>query len=121
MSALIHLSRKKAAKHPNVRWDGLNEFLAFGDFAELSPTQKVAYLAYWYSSQIEMSGHHGFFSTPPSADFSEVASALRAIGATEQASILTTALDAVHVASARAPDEYSNRFTAGLEFADLSE
>jgi hypothetical protein len=121
MTAPIHLSRKKAARSPNVRWDGLNEFLAFADLARLSSLQRVAYLAYWYLSQIEMAGHHDYFSTAPRADHLDVASALRTIGATEQASILTAALEAVHAASARAPEEYSNRFAAGVEFADLTE
>jgi hypothetical protein len=121
MAAPIHPNRKKATRNPNVRWDGLNEFLAFADLTKLSPVQRVAYLAYWYSSHIEMAGHHGYFSTPPKCDYSEALSALRAIGAIEQASVLTSALDAVQAASARAPEEYSNRFAAGVEFADLTE
>ncbi len=121
MPALIHLSRKKAAKNPNVRWEGLNEFLSFADLPGLSSAQRVAYLAYGYSSHIEMAGHHDYFSTTPQPDYFEVVSALRAIGAIEQASVLTAALDAVQAASARAPEQYSNRFVAGVEFADLTE
>jgi hypothetical protein len=121
MTAPIHLSRKKATQNPNVRWDSLNEFLAFADLTKLSPVQRAAYLAYWYSSHIEMAGHHDYFSGPPKCDYSEAVSALRAIGATEQAAVLTSALDAVRAASARAPEEYSNRFAAGVEFADLTE
>ena len=121
MPALIHLSRKKAAKNPNVRWEGLNEFLSFTDLPSLSSAQRVAYLAYGYSSHIGMAGHHDYFSTTPQPDYSEVASALRAIGAIEQASVLTAALDAVQAASVRAPEQYSNRFVAGVEFADLTE
>ena len=121
MTAPIHLSRKKATRNPNVRWEGLNEFLAFADLAGLLPTQRIAYLSYWYSSHIEMAGHHDYFSTPPKSDYSEVVSALRGIGAIEQASVLTAALDAVQAASAQAPEEYSNRFAAGVEFADLTE
>jgi len=121
MTAPIHLSRKKVAKNPRVRWDGLNEFLAFADLTKLSPAQRVAYFAYWYSSHIEMGGHHDYFSSPPKCDYSEIVSALQAIGAIEQASVLTSALDAVQTASARAPQEYSNRFVAGVEFADLTE
>jgi hypothetical protein len=121
MTAPIHLSRKKATKNPRVRWDGLNQFLAFADLTKLSPMQRVAYLAYWYSSHIEMAGHHDYFSTPPRCDYSEVVSALRAIGAIEQASVLTSALEAVQAASVRAPEEYSNRFAVGVDFADLTE
>jgi thioredoxin-like negative regulator of GroEL len=121
MTAPIHLSRKKAAKNPNVRWEGLNEFLSFADLPSLSSAQRVACLAYGYSSHMEMAGHHDYFATKPQPDYSEALSALRAIGAIEQASVLTAALDAVQAASARAPEEYSNRFAAGVEFADLTE
>jgi len=121
MPALINLSRKKAAKNPNVRWEGLNEFLSFANLPSLSSAQRVACLAYGYSSHIEMAGHHDYFSATPQPDYPEVISALRAIGAIEQASVLTAALDAVQAASARAPEHYSNRFLAGVEFADLTE
>jgi hypothetical protein len=121
MTAPINLSRKKVSRNPRLRWDGLNEFLAFADLIKLSLVQRVAYLAYWYSSQIEMGGHHDYFSTQPKCDFSEVVAALRTVGSIEQASILTAALDAVQAASARAPAEYANRFVAGVEFADLIE
>jgi len=121
MPALIHLSRKKAAKNPNARWEGLNEFLSFADLSSLSSAQRVAYLAYGYFSHIEMAGHHDYFSTTSQSDYPEVISALRAIGAIEQALVLTAALDAVQAASIHAPEQYSNRFAAGAEFADLTE
>ena len=86
----------------------------------LSPVRRVAYLAYWYFSHIEMAGHRDYFLTSK-ADHSEVIAALRAVGAMEQASVLSAALEAVHDASSRAPAEYGNRFAAGVEFADLAE
>jgi hypothetical protein len=121
MSALIHLSRKKVTGNPGVRWDGLNEFLAFANLTTLSPVQRVAYLAYWYSSHIQMAGHRDYFLTPSKAGHSEVIAALCAVGAAEQASVLSAALEAVHSASSRAPAEYEDRFAAGVEFADLVE
>lgn len=112
---------EKAGKNPNVRWKELKEFLAFADPQKLSPAQRIACLAYAYSSHIQMAGHRDYFWSIPQPVYSEVVSALWAVGATEQASILTAALDAVHAASGRAPEEYSNRFAAGVEFADLTE
>lgn len=121
MSAPIQLSRKQAAKNPNIRWEGLNKFLAFADRESLPPAQRVAALAYDYSSHIDMAGHQDYFSTGSQSNYPEVVAALGTIGATEQASILTSALGAVQAASSRAPAEYSNRFAAGVEFADLIE
>lgn len=121
MTAPIHLSRKKAARNRNVIWEGLNDFLAFTDLKTLSGVQRIASLAYWHWSHVRLGGYHDYFSTPPKADYSEVASALRAVGATEMASVLDAALAAVQAASTRAPDSYANRFAAGVDFADFTE
>jgi hypothetical protein len=122
MAALIHLSRKKATKHPNLRWEKLNEFLTFANLASLSPAQRVAYLAYEYETHIvNIAGHADYFSSRRLPDCSEVVSALGSVGAVEQASILTAALEAVHAASTRAPGRFSDRFIAGIEYADLNE
>jgi len=118
MTTPIHLSWKKADKNPNLRWRALNEFLAF--VPKLASAQRVAYLAYSYSWHIEIGGHYDYFSTRRFYD-PEVLSALVTVGATEQASILTTVLDAIRAASDLAPQKYSNRFAAGVETADLSE
>src|SRR6266481_2428316 len=91
MNALIQLSRKNAAKHPSVRWDALNEFCASAEVPNLTPLQRVACLAYWYMSGVEMGGHHDYFSQTPRPDCDEVAAALREVGAMEQASILVAA------------------------------
>lgn len=120
MTAPICLSRKQAAKRRSLRWEKLSEFLAFAGLPTLSPVQRVAYLAYEYQTHIiEMAGHHDYFSTCCSPDYSEVVSALQSVGAVEQASILTTALEAVYTASERAPREHANRFLAGVEYADF--
>ncbi len=57
MTAPIHLSRKKATRNPNGRWEGLNDFLAFAEIATLSDVQRVAYLAYWHWSHVKMGGY----------------------------------------------------------------
>jgi hypothetical protein len=120
VTAPIQLSRKKAAKNPGVRWEGLNEFLAFADFKQLSPAQRAAWLAYWYASQVAMAGHQEYFRSPRRADGGEVEAALRAIGATEQAAILAAAFSAIRAAEARAPKGCFEGFVAGVEIADLT-
>lgn len=120
MAALTQLSRKKAAKHPRMRWDALNEFCT-SDHASMTPVQRVAYLAYWYASRVEMAGHHEHFTSIGPSDHEATRAALGTIGATEQASILAAAHDAVMVAAGQAPQEYAHRYLAGVEFADLTE
>jgi len=104
-----------------MRWDSLNEFLAFVDLAKLSPVQRVAYLAYWYSSQVEMAGHRDYFLSPRKAEHSEVIEALRAIGAIEQASISNAALEAIQNAGSGVLANYEDRFAASVDFSDLTE
>ena len=57
----------------------------------------------------------------PRPDHDEVLAALRAIGASELATILAAARSAVSAASSRAPEEYADRYLAGVEFADFEE
>ena len=121
MTAPIQLSRKKAAKKPDVRWEALNQFCAFAEPASLTPVQRAAHAAYWYASLVEAGGHHEYFAHVPRPDHDEVLAALRAIGASELATILAAARSAVSAASSRAPEEYADRYLAGVEFADFDE
>ncbi len=121
MTAPVQLSRKKAAKTPSLRWDALNQFCAFADPADLTPVQKTAYLAYWYDSLVETAGHAGYFVHVPRPDHDEVLAALRAVGASDQAAILVAARDAVSLAATRAPNEYADRYLAGVDFTDFEE
>jgi hypothetical protein len=117
----IQLSRKKAAKKPGVRWDALNQFCAFAEPASLTPVQRVAHSAYWYASLVEAGGHHEYFAHVPRPDHDQVLAALQTVGACDQAAILVAARGAVAVASSRAPEEYADKYVAGVEFADFEE
>jgi len=121
MTVLFKFSRKKAAKHPEARWDALNEFLAFADITDLTPVQRVAYLAYWYSSIILAAGHREYFLNSKYSYHAETVAALRTIGTMAHADTLVAAQRAVSIASERAPEEYEDRHLAGVEFADLFE
>lgn len=89
MVAPIQLSRKKAAKDSYLRWRRLNEFLLLNEVTALTPVQRIASVAYAYETDVlQMGGHHGLCSTSQ-VDITEVVSALEAIGAKEQASILS--------------------------------
>ncbi len=121
MPPLIHLSRTKVDHNQGALWEAINEFFAFADVAKLEPVHRIAYLAYDYSSAMEMGGHYDYFIASPQRDYSEVVSALQAVGANEQAGVLERAVAAVLSASKRVPDIYSDRFIAGIEFADLNE
>jgi uncharacterized protein DUF4375 len=121
MISPIRLSRRKAVRNPRLRWHALSEFLASADPMELSAVQTAAQLAYWYSTHIEAAGHEDYFSTRSRADCSQVVLALRFVGATEQASVLSAALKAVDAAGSGVAAEYDDPFLAGVELADLEE
>ncbi len=119
MSAPVQLSRKKVAKNPNLRWDALNQFCAFAEPADLTPVQKAAWLTYWYDSLVETAGHAEYFAHLPRPNHDEVLAALRTVGASDQAAILAAARDAVTSAATRAPDQYSDRYLAGVDYTDF--
>ena len=120
MSAPIRISQEKAAS-PKARWDALSDFCAFAEIDDLTPVQRMAYLAYWYSGLIIMGGHREYFLHSLYARHPAIVAALRAIGAYEQAEILVKADKLVKAARDQAPEYYENRHLAGVEFADLTE
>ncbi len=121
MANLIKFSRKKAAKHPGALWDALDEFLAFANINDLTPVQRVAHLAEAYSRAVFVTGHREYFLNSDPTCLDETVAALRTIGVTPQADILTAAMREVSNARDCAPAQYENRQLAGIEFADLTE
>jgi len=120
MTQPVRLSRKKAAKYPGMRWEALNEFCTSHDVSELTPVQRIAYLAYWYASDVQNAEHHQYFLHMADFDQVEVINALRAVEAMEQASVLDDAFRTIGIAADGAPQN-TNRYLTGVEMADFTE
>ena len=95
MAKPTKVSRRAFETFAGVRWNAMNDMLALADIRDLTANQRVAYLAYWYMSEVYNGGHEQFISNHPELDHSEVARALEAVGAVEQAAILRDFLGAV--------------------------
>ncbi|HVO33466.1 MAG TPA: DUF4375 domain-containing protein, partial [Elusimicrobiota bacterium] len=113
------LSQEKSSSS-RARWDALSHFCAFADIADLTPVQRTACLAYWYSGLVLMGGHREYFFHSSYSRHSEIVTALHAIGADEQAEILIRADKAVKAAQDQAPEYCENRHIAAVENADLA-
>jgi hypothetical protein len=121
MTHLIQLSRANVAQQNARLWEALNEFFAFTELNDLSPAQRAPGLAYDYAGSMGIGGHAHYFSLIPHPEYAEVIAALSAIRAVEQATILSAALDAVHRAGEQVPAQFTNRFAAGVDRADLEQ
>jgi len=85
------VSRAAYKTFDGERWNAYNELLAMSNIDELSPVQRMAYLAYWYCSEVENGGHDQYFGNQSHFNQEEVIAALREIGAEAQADILAQA------------------------------
>src|SRR6266446_587366 len=114
------VSRRDFAEFAGVRWNAMIELCGLSKIDSLSPIQRAAHLAYWYMSEVYNGGHFQYFVNQSVLNHSEVISALRAVGATEQASVLAKAVRAPAIRSIRFPQTAQAYLRAEQE-ADLSE
>ena len=95
MTAPTKVSRKEFEAFAGVRWNAMNDMLSLSDIHDLTQTQRVAHLTYWYMNEVYNGGHEQFISNHAGLDHFEVILALELVGATEQAGILRDFLTAV--------------------------
>ncbi len=84
----IQLRREALASRPGLLWNAFVEFLESADPARLSPVQRVAQLAFRHDQEVTRVGHAGWASAGHD-DGEEILQALRGIGATDQAELLS--------------------------------
>lgn len=86
------LSRKLVTHEPNERWNVFVDLLATEESTRLSPTQRVAHLAFWYDSEVQNGGHLQYFENEAGREAEAAIVALRTMGAACQADCLAEAL-----------------------------
>jgi hypothetical protein len=91
MVAPKRISRKAFERFKGERWNTYNNLLALSDPADLTPIQRVAYLAYWYESEVINGGHFQYFHNQPQFNQLEVIEALHSLDAQDHAAVLTRA------------------------------
>jgi len=119
MAKPIKVSRKEFEEFNGIRWNAMNDICSLSDIKDLTPVQRVAYLAYWYMSEVENGGHFQYFANEGHFDHDEVARALTTIGATEEATILNDALKKVRLSPIEQP-QTAEQYLADEEVANLS-
>lgn len=120
MSEPTRISRRKATRHPGRRLEAFSEFCTFADLKDLTPVQRIAWLAFDYASAVENNDHYQYFLERRELDPAEVISALRTVGAAEQADILTAAHRALVDAAERGPQN-GDMYLTGVDRADFTE
>jgi hypothetical protein len=113
------VSRKAVDEFEGAKWNAINDLLALSDLRDLTPLQRIAYLAYWYMSEVENGGHFQYFINRSDFDHDEVAKALESIGAAEHSANLRNAHNAAHGMATGSPDT-SEEYVERDEAADLS-
>ena len=86
------LSRSATDRDPSARWNAFIDLLATEEFDDLTPTQRQAYLAFWYDCEVQNGGHLQYFENEAGARAGDAVGALRAIGALCQAAVLAAAV-----------------------------
>jgi Domain of unknown function (DUF4375) len=92
MKVRRQLSKRLVAREPWARWNAFVDLLATEDFDALEPVQRVAYLVFWYDSEVQNGGHLQYFENEAGRRADEAILALRSIGGVCQADILAAAL-----------------------------
>jgi len=85
------LPKEAVANEPWQVWNAFIDLLAMEDYKNLTPTQQVAQLAFWYDSEIQNGGHLQFFENRGTEHLESTIVALEKLGATAQQKILTEA------------------------------
>jgi len=100
-------------------WNAYIELLATSEAVELQPTQRSAYFAFWYESEVQNGGHLQYFYNRGPDEAVQAVASLRLLGATAHADLLSAALTAWRSRPRPAPetiDDYAAEAMAA-EFA----
>ncbi len=106
MTDPIELSREAYDSFEGQKWNAFIELISGADLDELTPVQRIAHLAWWYSSEVLNGGHGQYFGNKDYFDHAAVMSALSSIGARCQSDILKEALEYYLKAQREMPNDY---------------
>ena len=104
MTDPIEVSKTNCGGMPADRWNAFLQLLTSATPDEFTPIQRVAYLAWWYSSEILNGGHDQYFGNNAVLDQAEVVKALKSLGAMRQSEVLGRA----HAVNSRMAEEMPN-------------
>lgn len=79
-------------ENSNVLWNAFVDLLALEDYADLTEVQRLAYLVFWYESEVQNGGHLQYFANSSGQRAKETIAALSELGMECQQNILNDAL-----------------------------
>jgi hypothetical protein len=116
------LTRDDVEREPFRVWNAFINVLAVEEYDDLSPTQRLPHLAFWYDSEVQNGGHLQYFLNSAGVRRHEAVGALRSLGLSAQADVLVAAIakwDALGTSEPTTPEEFVEEALEGeLDDAD---
>jgi hypothetical protein len=115
------LRASDVAEAPYLVWNAFVDLLATSEYADLTPKQRVAHLAFWYDSEVQNGGHYQYFENSAGGRCIEAVNALGSLGLERQASVLHRAVQ-VWKSRERSPAATAEEFVENAledEFREL--
>jgi hypothetical protein len=115
------LAKQQVEAEPYSVWNAFVDFIARGPYSELTQEQRIAYLAFWYESEVNNGGHLQFFQNGGTEYLTETVRALGVLGVVDQQRLLLQAMELLLSRPrrrARSVEEYSGEAMKG-EFGSL--
>lgn len=88
---LRKLSREALEGKPYEAWNAFINLLAKEKYEDLDEVQRIAYLCFWYDSEVQNGGHFQYFENRGTVFLDETLASLAVLGAACQRSILEAA------------------------------
>ena len=85
------ISRTLLEQKPYEAWNAFVDILAMEQYDDLSAVQRIAYLCFWYDSEVQNGGHLQYFENRGIKQLEDTLIALGVLGADCQKELLTTA------------------------------
>jgi hypothetical protein len=85
------LNQSDIQQEPYQVWNSFVDLLTSEDFEDLNDIQRIAYLCFWYDSEVMNGGHLQYFENRGTVDLKDTVNALMTIGANSQAKLLEDA------------------------------
>jgi hypothetical protein len=117
------LSKQEVVKEPFLIWNAFVDLLAMEEYEDLDEVQRIAYLCFWYDSEVQNGGHLQYFENRGLDMVSDSIVALNILGAVSQGEILKSAIDKLSAKPRKkleTVEEYVERALEG-EFEELDE
>jgi hypothetical protein len=109
------IDRVAAATEPYLVWNAFIDLCAMEEYGELSATQRLGHLAFWYDSEVQNGGHLQYFLNRGTGLLEETITALGALGLGCHADVLRRAAAAWDASERQQPESAEEYSVQALE------